>query len=180
MRPSKVAAHHFRRDRHIHRAEQGEPAIRGIAKRGDLALRVDHGSFRAGINRSTGAKAGRDDTWARVASANGAHHVVSPTGTHQHLGVEAQGSRGRGLQIAHRLVAPNQRRQFVAQLGVNRPKDGVRPLAGSDIEQRRTAGVAIFHYLSPGEPEIQVIVRQENTLKPLVVFRLVFSEPENL
>jgi hypothetical protein len=46
--------------RHIHGAEERHPVVCAVAKRGDLALRIDDRLFRTGENRSAGAKTRRD------------------------------------------------------------------------------------------------------------------------
>ena len=100
---------------------------------------------------------------ARVAGADGAHHVVAAAGADQDAGVQAQ-ILGGG-RLAERPPA--------ASLPINggsapaRPASMalercLRPLAFADIEQGRAAGVAAFHDLVASQPEIQIIVRQQD------------------
>ena len=85
-----------------------------------------------------------------------------------------------GLQRAGGAVAAHQRGQLVGEVGINRVQDGAGPFALAHVEQGGAAGVAVFHGLLAGEPEIEVIVRQQHRGQALVVLRLVLLQPENL
>ena len=76
----EIAPDHLGGDRHIHRAEQWQPMVGGIAEGGDFPLRVHHRLVGAGINGAAGAKAGGDDPRFGISGANGAHHVVAAAG----------------------------------------------------------------------------------------------------
>ena len=53
-------------------------------------------------------------------------------------------------------------------------------LALANVEQGGAAGVAVLHDLLTGEPEIQVVMRQEHGREPREVLRLVLLQPKNL
>ena len=56
----------------------------------------------------------------------------------------------------------DQRRQFVGKAGIDRIEDRGGPFALAHVQQGGAAGVAVFHDLLAGQPEIQVIVRQQH------------------
>ena len=113
---------------------------------------------------------------ARVAGADGAHHVVAAAGADEHVGDQAELLRAVGAcSVPGRLVAANQRRQLVrrgpASIAVERR---LRPLALAHVQQRRAAGVAVLHDLLAGEPEVQVVVRQQHVAQPAKFFGSCF------
>ena len=120
VRPAEVLAHHLGGDGDVHRAEQRQPAVGGVAEGGDLALRIDDRLFGAGVDGAAGAEAGGDDARARVAGADGAHHVVAAAGADEHAGAQVEQLGRGGLQRAGGLVAAHQRRQLAGQFGINR------------------------------------------------------------
>ena len=132
--PAEILAHHLGRHRHVHRAEQRQPAIRRVTKSGDFSLRVDHRFFGTGVNRAAGAQAGGDDTRARIAGADGAHHVVPAAGADERAGIQIEQPGRGGLQAAGRPLAAHQRRQFLCQFRINCLNDFLRPLAPSHVQ----------------------------------------------
>src|SRR2546422_974711 len=110
MGPTEILPHHFGGDGHVHRAEQRQPAIGRIAKRRKLAEWIDNWFFAARVNRPASAEAGSDDALARVARANGAHHVVAATGADEDFGAQAESLGCRSLQAASGLITGHQRR----------------------------------------------------------------------
>ncbi len=119
VRHTIMTAHQFRGDCDVHCTQEWQPAICGITERGDFAFRVNHRLGCAGIDGATGAKAGGDNARARVARADGAHHVVAAAGTHQYVGGQSQCLSRARSQCARRLIAGDQRRQLVRQRAVN-------------------------------------------------------------
>ena len=66
------------------------------------------------------------------------------------------------------------------QVGGDGPQEIVAPGAGADIQQAGAGGVAPLHVRAPGEPERQVVVRQEYRRQAGVLVRLVLLEPQDL
>src|SRR5438132_9435616 len=50
--PSEQLTYMFGRHSHIHRADQGQPVIRAIAKSGNFSLWIDHRLSRKGVYRA--------------------------------------------------------------------------------------------------------------------------------
>ena len=162
VRVFEILPHHLGRHGDVHRAKQGQPAIRRVAERGDLAFGIDDRLFRAGVDRSARAEARGDHAFAGVAGADRTHHVVAAARAHQHVRLQAELLRRGRLQRARRLITRNQAREFRREIGIDGFQHRARPFAFAHIQQGRAAGVAVFHHLLAGEPEVEVVMRQEN------------------
>ena len=178
--PAEILAGHLGGDGDVHGAEEGEPAVGGVAKGGDLTAGVDDGFGGAGVDGAAGAEAGGDDAGAGVAGADGTHHVVAAAGADEDVGAEAEGLGGGGLEVAGGLVAGAKRGKLGGKVGVDGGEGGGGPLAFADVEEGGAAGVAVFHGGLAGEPVVEVVVGQEDGGEAGEVFRLVAFEPENL
>src|SRR4029077_20143688 len=88
--PTEIVADHFSSDGDVHRAEQGKPVVGGIAKRGNFAFGIDDRFVGAGVNGSTRAETGGDDSRTSVAGPDCAHHVVATTGADEDAGKQVE------------------------------------------------------------------------------------------
>ena len=166
-------------EREVHRADQRQPVVGAVAEPGDLALRVCHRSFRKCVERARGAEARRHDPGLDVARADRSHHVVPAARTDDDILGEAPVLGVSGLQRAGRFGRWLQRREFAREVRCDKFHHIRRPLALGDVHEGGARGVAEFHAGVPGEPEIQIIVRQQNRRRPLPILRLVLPEPED-
>ena len=60
---------------------------------------------------------------------------------------------------------------------LERRADLLRPAAPADVEEQRPGGVGDVDRVLPGEPESDVVLRQENPPDPGVGLRFVAREP---
>ncbi len=68
----------------------------------------------------------------------------------------------------------------MAGVAVDLVEDFFRPLARADIEEGGAGGVAVLGYELSGEPEIQVVVREQDVADAGEVFGFVIFQPEEL
>ena len=90
VRPSQFRSHQFGGHGDIHRAQQGQPLIGGIAKGGNFSFGIHHWFARTGIDGSTGPKACGDHAGASITRSYGPHHVVSSPCADPYLGAQTQ------------------------------------------------------------------------------------------
>ncbi len=179
MGVAEVFAHHFGGDRDIHGTEEGQPAVGGVAEGGDFAVGVDDGLFGAGVDGAAGAEAGGDDAWGGIAGADGAHHVVAAAGADEDAWGEAEGGGGGGLEGAGGLVTGDEFREEGWEAVVDSEEGGGGPAAAADVEEGGAGGVAEFHGELAGEPEVEVVVGEEDGGEALEVGGFVAFEPED-
>ena len=78
-----------------------------------------------------------------------------------------------GLQASHWAVARDQRWQLAGEVRVNRLEGSEGPAAFAHIHERRAAGVAVFHHSLAREPEIEIVMRQQDRSEFAEILRLI-------
>ena len=167
-------------DGDVHGADERQPLVRAVAEGGDFALAVDHRFVGDAVERAAGAEARCDAAGLHIAGADRAHHVVAAARADDHVVAEAP----LGCQLATnrsvRDIGRTQRRQHVMHARVDEVDDLLAPLARAHVEDAHAGGVAVFHALHAAEPEVDVVVRQQDGLRLGKIVRLVLLEPQDL
>ena len=73
-----------------------------------------------------------------------------------------------------------ERRELRAQVRIDRRDGAFVPPQPADIHEARPRGVPVFHVGTPRQPEVQIIMGEEDRRQPGVTFGLVPLEPEDL
>ncbi len=180
MVPAKHVANLLGHDGDVHRADQWQPLIGAIAKSGDLALAIHDGGGRDAVECAAGAKAGGDDAGLDVPGADSAHHVIPTACADDDIRAEAPFFGEIRAQRAMSLAGGAQRRQHLPYPRVDEVDQFVAPFAGADVEDAHAGGIAIFHALHAAEPEVDVVVRQQDGLGFGKVLRLLLLHPHDL
>ena len=72
------------------------------------------------------------------------------------------------------------RREEFGQAGIDEVQDRLAPLARAHVKHGRARGVAVLHALLAGEPEVEVVVREQDGAGRAEVGGFVLLEPEKL
>jgi len=167
----------------VHGADQRQPSARGGAEGRHRAAPVRGRPVAVGEDGGRGAEAQGDDTLADVARPDGRHHVVPAAGGHRAAGGQAEPRRRLRAQPSRHLLRAGeggQRGPEPPRAAVDRIQNLALPGAAAGIEEAGPGGVPRLRPEPPGEPEVQVVVGQQDVADAGKVLRLALAQPLQL
>ena len=117
----------------------------------------------------------------RVRGKHGEHDTGGPEHDGDGAGLDDADAEGSGRLVARtgdlgRLV----RRRQPLERDLERRADLLRPAAPADVEEQRPGGVGDVDRVLPGQPEADVVLREQDPPDPAVGLRFVAGEPQQL
>ena len=174
-RDSESASRQLRRDRGVHGAAERQPVPGCITEGGDLTLGIADRLVRAGEDRSRCAYAHDDDTRVDGARAQCSHHVVTAAGTDESAFGESEFAAGVSAQAACSCSRGEDFRHASGEARSDGLHDFRHELARGDVEKTGARCISGLADRVAGEPQVDVVVRQEDEREALMVFGLFFA-----
>ncbi len=179
---SEGARHVLGGDRAVHRADQRQPAAGRGAERRPPAPWIDQRTVGIGKQRAGCAEAQGEHARRHVAGADRSHHVVAAADRNTHARRTGPVPRQLSARAENSLLAATSggRQAARSRSGSVAASICMRPAPRAHIQPAGAGCIATLHPALAGEPEIHVVVRQQDGRQPCVDVRPVLARPGQL